>query len=116
MSCAVSRGNFAAWMKGKSVPDIMRLVPLPWRVDEGRVVDANGQPIAWIAVRLNLGDGDDSWLVIANKLAASAKLEAALARLLAIENPGNADQHEPGCCCVIHEARAALATARGEAP
>jgi hypothetical protein len=60
--------------------DIMELAPLPWRVGEcGRVEDAKGQPVAWIAVRLNLGD--DSWRVIANKLAAAGEMEAALAEL-----------------------------------
>lgn len=36
------------------------------------------------------------------------RLRAALRRLLATINPGNAAEHSPECGCVIHEARRAL--------
>jgi hypothetical protein len=117
MSCAIERGQFPPWKKGKHVTDIMELAPLPWRVGEwnaGEILDAKGRPVAWMPTRFNIGD--DSWRVIANKLAAGPILEAALDRLLATVNYGNADQHEPGCRCVIHEARTALSIARGEVP
>lgn len=51
----------------------------------------------------------------AHLIAAAPKLYEALARLLATTDPGTADTHEPGCRCVIHEARAALAEAKGGA-
>jgi hypothetical protein len=76
MSCAVSRGSFPEW-KGKHVVNSIDLAPPPYSVEDGgRISDAKGQPVAWIAARLNLGD--DSWRVIANKLAAAAEMEAAL--------------------------------------
>lgn len=40
---------------------------------------------------------------------------AALKRLLASTDPGNANKHGKGCRCVIHEAKAAIAAAEERA-
>jgi hypothetical protein len=116
MSCAIERGQFPEW-KGKPVKDIMERAPLPWRVGQwnaGEILDANGRLVAFMSSRFNVGD--DSWRIIANKLAAAGKMEAALIRLLATVNPGNVVEHESDCRCVIHEALAALAEAKGRVP
>lgn len=47
---------------------------------------------------------------------AAEEMLAALERLLAATPAGNEAEHEPGCRCVIHEARAAIRKAKGEAP
>lgn len=48
-------------------------------------------------------------------MAAAPELLGAMERLLATTEPGTEDAHEPGCRCVIHGARAAIAKAKGEA-
>lgn len=48
-------------------------------------------------------------------MAAAPDMLAALKRLLASTDPGNVDDHDKGCGCVIHEARAAIARAEGRA-
>lgn len=48
---------------------------------------------------------------MARRIAALPQLLAALRRLLATVNPGNAAEHDDGCRCVIHEAHAAIAKA-----
>ena len=60
-------------------------VRTPWRVDDdGLIIDADGQPIAYLAARLNDGslDGGETWRVIGRKLAAAPDLETALADLV----------------------------------
>ena len=47
-------------------------------------------------------------------IAAAPDLLAALERLLGSTKRGNADDHEADCRCVIHEASAAIAKAKGE--
>lgn len=49
----------------------------------------------------------------ARLIAAAPDLLAALERLLRWTNRGNADQHDKGCRCLIHEAEAAIAKATG---
>ncbi len=101
----------------------LELAPPPWRVSDqggGRIEDAKGQPVAWIAVRLNLGD--ESWRVIANKLAAAAEMEIALERMLALFGKPLSNEYVDGganyalAVEVIAEARIAIAHARGETP
>jgi hypothetical protein len=108
MSYAVPTLQFPPWKKGKSVTDIMELAPAPHHVAQHRIEDAKGRPVAWLAVRLNLGD--DSWRVIANKLAAACEMEAALVRLI----DSNPDFGRERFAAALDVARAALAKARGE--
>jgi hypothetical protein len=55
--------------------------PTPWQVgDDGLIIDANGEPVAYLSARLN--DGDEAWHVIARKLAAAPDLETALGDLV----------------------------------
>lgn len=56
-------------------------------------------------------NGTDPYESNARFIAAAPKLYAALVRLLATIDRGNAATHDPGCGCVIHEAEAALAKA-----
>jgi hypothetical protein len=48
--------------------------------DDGLIIDADGQPVAYLAARLN--DGGDTGRVIGRKLAAALDLETALADLV----------------------------------
>jgi hypothetical protein len=48
---------------------------------------------------------------VAALVKAAPELLDALIRLLGSTHAGNADEHESGCGCVIHEARAAIAKA-----
>ena len=94
--------------------------PGPWQFyelqgDDGlgyiRPFDEDGKEIA------HHGDSGRSQaenVANARLIAAAPELYEALNRLLASVNPGNAVTHATGCRCVIHEARAALARARGE--
>jgi hypothetical protein len=94
---------------------VAKAAPLPWRVGEhGAVVDANGDPVIYVAARLNI---DGSWLDIAAELAAAHEMREALVlyeqayEALANWGFGRADR-------LFQDAhakrKAALAKARGE--
>ncbi len=98
--------------------NIMEHAPLPHSVEgRGMIVDANGALVARMSTRLNLGD--DSWRVIANKLAAAFEMEAALIRARKVIEAAcraNAPDYDPNEHHAVQQIDAALAKARGETP
>ncbi len=92
------------------------LAPGPWRVDTRdapNVCDANGQPIAWISARLNVGD--ESWRSIAAEIAAAREMREALQALLhEATAAGFATATDCGWPAAFKNARAALAKAAGQ--
>jgi hypothetical protein len=104
-------------------------IPGPWQYrtlphdDWGTVHASNGPIVAhalsgsWDVIDYDAHRtaGTDPYEANARLIAAAPDLLAALKRLLATINPGNADEHAVGCNCVIHEARAAIAKATGAA-
>lgn len=88
----------------------------PWRAVHGDsvvsiVTTPGGRPVAVTASKPYWKRHDDTDVAIANIMAAAPELYEALRRLLGNTDPGNASEHDEGCMCVIHEARAALAKA-----
>lgn len=97
-----------------------KYTPGPWIIDPAEVAEKQdpgffgypGDPegyhmISTDAWRLTGHIGDAN----AKLIAAAPELLEALKRLLGSTNTGNADEHDEGCRCVIHEARAAIAKA-----
>lgn len=90
----------------------------PWRTQKGdsvvHIIAAGGAPIANTSTKEYWRKLDAIDEANAHLMSAAPELYEALWRLLGTAERGNATTHEPGCRCVIHEAEAALAKARGE--
>jgi hypothetical protein len=95
---------------------VAKAAPWPWRVGErGAVVDANGDPVIYVAARLDI---DGSWRDVAAELAAAHEMREALATLLPLLTNyigwRATAAGEPEETAAEEKARAALAKARGE--
>lgn len=94
-----------------------KFTPGPWAINSltGPTEIAAVKPFRDIGVAYTDGYGADATGVAnARLMAAAPDLYEALTRLLASHGPGNAEAHQPGCQCAVHEAMAALAKARAE--
>jgi hypothetical protein len=93
--------------------------PGPWRVEYGESLsirsadDSRLATMNWLRGRHGLAGRLSDEEVAANALvfAAAPDLLEALKRLLGATDAGNAETHDLGCRCVIHEARAAISRA-----
>mgnify|MGYP000744712897 CR=1 FL=1 len=93
-----------------------RPIPGPYFIDEDRAAICARGPrtgeVLTLAMFTEWGDEDRA---TARLMTAAPEMLVALKRLLASTDPGNVDDHDKGCGCVIHEARAAIAKAEGRA-
>lgn len=90
--------------------------PGPYFIDEARAAICSRCPrtgeVLTLCMFTEWGPRDRA---TARAMVASLDMLAALKRLLGSTDPGNADKHDMGCRCVIHEARSAIAKAEGRA-
>lgn len=88
--------------------------PAPYFIDEARAAICSRCPRTGETLTLCMFTGwGESDRAMARVMVSRLDMLAALKRLLASTDPGNADKHDTGCRCVIHEARAAIAAAEG---